>query len=380
MPTRVCSICKSPGVTKSTCPLNENAKNKNMKGHINAARKIDKYLKKKNTFKKSNTKQQNSHPPQKQRQQPQHRHNNYNSQHQIGLQHKQHKQPFQKSKPQHRSPSGNQQQIPERLPRIISLDNDECLGQFGLFSCLYVYARYSRDPYKVDLRLLRNACVKYLFPYGVGRPHLTDMFQLIKRLKEKGKINKLVMYTSAPNNLSDGKGGYVHFLKDCIEQYCGTPGIYDKVLHRNNVIARVSRCGATIKDLGNTLLTSSQRKTLVQSKNTKEKRKLKNYVNENTKYIFMVDDKPGNVNKRSGKVMGVSPYEYEGTSNIFRKCINSVPNLRNKLEFYKDPENPKQTVYEGILEEAEQNQRRYQGHRNNKDLLGVTKQISRLYR
>ena len=163
-----------------------------------------------------------------------------------------------------------------------------------------MYARYSRDPYKVDLRLLRNACVKYLFPYGVGRPHLTDMFQLIKRLKEKGKINKLVMYTSAPNNLSDGKGGYVHFLKDCIEQYCGTPGIYDKVLHRNNVIARVSRCGATIKDLGNTLLTSSQRKALVQSKNTKEKRKLTNYVNENTKYIFMVDDKPGNVNKRSG--------------------------------------------------------------------------------
>ena len=37
--------------------------------------------------------------------------------------------------------------------------------------------------------------VKYLFPYGVGRPYLTDMFQLIKRLKAKGKIDKLVMYT-----------------------------------------------------------------------------------------------------------------------------------------------------------------------------------------
>ena len=171
----------------------------------------------------------------------------------------------------------------------------------------------------------------------------------------------------------------MYILKDCIEQYCDTPGIYDKVLHRNNVIARVSRCGATIKDLGNTLLTSSQRKALIQSKNTKEKRKLTNYVNDNTKYIFMVDDKPGNINKRSGKVMGVSSYDYEGTSYIFKKCINSVPNLRNKLEFYKDPENPKQSVYEGILEEADQNNRRYQSHRNNKDLLGVIKHISKLY-
>ena len=42
---RVCSICKSPNVTKSTCPLNKNAKNKNIKGHVNAVKKIKEYLK-----------------------------------------------------------------------------------------------------------------------------------------------------------------------------------------------------------------------------------------------------------------------------------------------------------------------------------------------
>ena len=47
MSLRVCSICKSPGVTKSTCPLNKNAKNKNRNLHINATHQINLYLKNK---------------------------------------------------------------------------------------------------------------------------------------------------------------------------------------------------------------------------------------------------------------------------------------------------------------------------------------------
>jgi hypothetical protein len=149
MSLRVCSICKSPGATKSTCPLNKNAKNKNLKLHVNATKQIKLYLKQK---------KQNTKPT-------------------------------------------------ESPPKFVVLDNDECLGQFGLFSCLYVYSRMTRDPYIVDLVELKKACVRYLFPNGIARPYLKEFFELLKLLKTKNKIDGVVMYTSAPNNLSDGKSG-----------------------------------------------------------------------------------------------------------------------------------------------------------------------------
>ena len=221
--TRVCSICKSPNVTKSTCPLNKAAKNKNMTGHVNAAAQIKKYL-----IRQQHNK---SKPHTKPTSKP-------------------HTKPTSK---QHTKP--NTQKVVKQLPRIIVLDNDECLGQFGLFSSLYVYSRLDKDPYKINIEELKVACVKYLFPYGVARPHLLELINLINKLKHRKKIDGLVMYTSAPNNLSDGKSGYVYFLKDCIELYCNCKGVYDKVLHRNNVTANTSSCGATIKDMGNALLT-----------------------------------------------------------------------------------------------------------------------------
>tara|TARA_A100001015_G_scaffold224903_2_gene253754 strand:- start:5933 stop:6946 length:1014 start_codon:yes stop_codon:yes gene_type:complete len=332
---RVCSICKSPGVTKSTCPLNKNAKNKNYKLHVNATKKINNYLKKKGNDQKIQ------------------------------------KQKIQKQK---MTKSIN---IPT-LPKIVVLDNDECLGQFGLFSCLYVYSRMTRDPYKVDLTELKNSCVKYLFPNGIARPYLKELFILLKNLKNQGKLNAIVMYTSAPNNLSDGKSGYVYFLKDCIELYCNCPHIYDKVLHRNNVVAKISKCGATIKDLGNVLLTNQQRKVLAE-KDTIYKRKLNHKVNTMTHNIIMVDDKPKNIRVRSGRAIGIYPYEYEGNSILFKKCINSVPNLRKKLEYYRDPENNKLSVYQGILREADVNYKKYYGQKNINDLIKIIKIIKRKF-
>ena len=85
------------------------------------------------------------------------------------------------------------------------------MGQFGLFSSLYVYARLSKDPYKINIEELKNACVKHLFPYGVARPYLMELFTLLKKLKQHNKLDGVVMYTSAPNNLTDGKSGYVYF-------------------------------------------------------------------------------------------------------------------------------------------------------------------------
>ena len=332
---RVCSICKSPGVTKSTCPLNKNAKNKNMKTHINAAKKIKLYLKQKETKKeiKKETKK------------------DANKCNKI---------------------------LSDECPKLVVLDNDECLGQFGLFSSLYVYARMINDPYKINIEELKKACVKYLFPNGIARPYLLELFTLLKHLKLEKKIDGVIMYTSAPNNLSDGKAGYVYFLKDCIELYCNCHGIYDKVLHRNNIIARTSSCGATIKDIGNVLLTCQQRKIACGDDNYK-KRKIINYINQYTKNIIMIDDKPNNIRNRSGKCIGISQYEYEGNSYIFKKCINSVFNLRKKLDYYRDPDNKQVTVYQGILKEADQNYKKYYEHKNNNSLIKIIKIIKKLY-
>ena len=329
MSQRICSICKSPGVTKSTCPLNKNAKNKNWKLHINATHQINLYLKN-----KAQSKLQS------------------------------------KLKPKLQNSSYS--------PKIIVLDNDECLGQFGLFSCLYVYARMTRDPYKIDLNELKKSCVRYLFPNGVARPYLRELFNILKYLKENNKIDGVVMYTSAPNNLSDGKSGYVYFLKECIELYCNSPNIYDKVLHRNNVIAKTSKCGATIKDLGNVLLTHQKRRVLA-GKDTADKRRINHKVNTMTHNIIMIDDKPRNIRSRSGRAIGVSPYEYESNDSFFKRCIMSVPNLRQKLEYYRDPENQNLSVYQGILKEAQENNRKYYGQKNNNDLAKIIKLMKKKF-
>lgn len=333
MSLRVCSICKSPGVTKSTCPLNKNAKNKNRNLHINATHQINLYLKNKERQKNKLT-----------------------------------------NKPINKLLT---KQL-DYSPKIIVLDNDECLGQFGLFSSLYVYSRMNKDPYKVDLGELKKSCVKYLFPNGIARPHLKELFNFLKFLKKNSKIDGVVMYTSAPNNLSDGKTGYVYFLKDCIELYCDSLDIYDKILHRNNVIAKTSKCGATIKDLGNVLLTYQQRKYL-NGGNTNEKRRLNHKVNTITHNVIMIDDKPKNIRARSGKAIGVFPYEYEGNSAVFKKCIMSVPNLRQKLEYYRDPENPKLSVYQGILRESARNHQKYYDNKNDRDLLKIIKLMKKYF-
>ena len=335
MSKRFCSICKSQGVTKSTCPLNKNAKNKNKKLHVNADRQIKQYL----TMKKQKI---STMTPK----------NKYTKQY---------------------------TQIPHKYsPKIVVLDNDECLGQFGLFSCLYVYSRMTQDPYTVNLNDLKKSCVKYLFSNGIARPYLKELFNILKFLKKNKKIDGIVMYTSAPNNLSDGKSGYVYFLKDCIELYCNCIGLYDKVLHRNNVIAKLSKCGATIKDLGNTLLTQQQRKILG-GKDTSEKIKLNYKVNVMTHNTVMIDDKPRNIRVRSGRAIGVTPYEYEGNSRIFKKCIQSVPNLRQKLEYYRDPENPKISVYQGLLKEAHENDKNYYRQKNNNELLKIAKLMKKKF-
>ena len=214
-----------------------------------------------------------------------------------------------------------------QYPNIVILDNDECLGQFGIFSIFFNVCNMSNS-LPVDMELLKKSLIKYLLSKGAARPYLKYLFKLLQKLKQLKKIDKIVMHTSAPNKLHNHKSGYIYFLKDCLEQYCNTPKLYDIVFHRNNIKAKISSCGATIKDIGNVLLKNNQ----LRNKLYNNDRNLNKFVNKMSKNIIMVDDKPQNINKRSGKVIGVKPYHYPFKIINIYKCIKSVPNLEQNFK------------------------------------------------
>ena len=220
-------------------------------------------------------------------------------------------------------------------PRIIVLDNDECLGQFSIFSIIYNFAN-TKSNIEINLNAVKKSCIKYLFSNGTVRPNLKILFKLLFKLKQLKKIDKVVMYTSAPND-SNKKSGYIYFLKDCLETYCQTPGLYDDVIHRNNINALVSNDGATIKDLGNVIFDNNNfRKKLffVTNKGNNlnyNERDFVNYVNYMTSKTLMIDDRPQNIRNRHGKAIGIFPYLVIPELKNIYSCIDSIPNLKKKL-------------------------------------------------
>ncbi len=213
-------------------------------------------------------------------------------------------------------------------PRIVVLDNDECLGQFSLFSILIHYAK-SPHPIPIDLNAVKQACIKHLFPNGTARPYIKHLFKLLAKLKQMKKIDKVVMYTSAPNT-SNNQSGYIYFLKDCLETYCKTPKLYELVFHRNNIQALVSQDGATIKDLGNVVLPNQKLRQKLLQFNSNNSKFIK-LVNHLTKKTIMIDDKPQNIRNRFGKRYGVSAYTVIPHLKHIYNCINDVPNFKAKL-------------------------------------------------
>lgn len=215
-------------------------------------------------------------------------------------------------------------------PRIVILDNDECIGQFGLFSVLYLFSRYREKEYPINLNLLMKSCVKYLFFNGLIRKDLHKLYKYLYMLKKKGKIDKVVMYTSASNNIGEGKSGYIYFLKKCLEMYGNCPKLYDIVLHRNNVKGRVAKDGSTIKDFANVLLNKKQMNIMYKNSVFEQ------YVNNQSTNIIMIDDKPENIKNRNGIKIKVKSYTNIPSPTNFIKCIESVPNLKSKFIRFKN--------------------------------------------
>ena len=199
---------------------------------------------------------------------------------------------------------------------ILYLDNDECLGYFGLISGLF---SETVCDYCVKLKLLENnddrinaealflLFAAEMLDMGSARPGLKDFFKKMKKLKKKGELDKIIMYTSAERYSQTEKNyvNWVAFMKNLFEFYTYNTLenkdlflIYD-LDHsgRSDEIPRESADGATLKSVEVPL------------------KRLGLSINDVKKIAFL-DDRPQNIfingeeQKEKLKRIGMLPYYY----------------------------------------------------------------------
>ena len=159
----------------------------------------------------------------------------------------------------------------EREPawRAVALDNDETLGSWGQASLMYVLWRkvLGQQPRVKDF-------VDHYLALGGARPGTMKLLGELNRMKKAGKIDEVVMYTGASNH-----DGWVSFVKECLEEYAGTPGLFGRVISRE-VSSPAAQDGRMWKDLS--------------------------IVSPHPEQVFLVDDKPEYC--LNGQVIGVPEY------------------------------------------------------------------------
>ena len=194
--------------------------------------------------------------------------------------------------------------------QVFVFDNDECIGALSLASAIHsIFATYVPKNTgileKDCLSVLKGCLIKHYFSNGGARPGTKAILNLVKLYKEIGIIDKVVMFTSAPNGL-----GWVDFLKECIEDYCECPGLYDLVLHRDNTPVTLSSDGATVKSLD-----------LV-------RRELG--IEEKKNSIVMFDDKPHNIRGEGARV-DVTPYRHVVEEKHINDMLDDVIDTLQKM-------------------------------------------------
>tara|TARA_Y100000590_G_C15681512_1_gene1000011 strand:+ start:218 stop:1237 length:1020 start_codon:yes stop_codon:yes gene_type:complete len=247
------------------------------------------------------------------------------------------------------SNSKSKQTIKRQLPplRIVVLDNDECMGQFGFLSLFHQIPFHIKGNPVIKREDLVRTVSKYILGGGACRPYAKKLLQHLHSLKKQNKIDAVVMYTSASNT-----AGYVHFLKDCLEFYANTPGVYDDVIHYHSVRSVRANDGATRKDFKNVLLRLLERRGICGPFP-------RNLVQEATRNIIMFDDRPHNINSRGGTVEGVKQYCRTIPKKNVLYLIEHTPNYKNvegveqlEDELYEDwdefeePDSLKQKKYD----------------------------------
>ena len=157
----------------------------------------------------------------------------------------------------------------ERLE--VALDMDETMGHMSPGSiafqlCLLYTGRVPDKAIFVD----------YYLRKGGARPGLEQLLQTLESWKRIGRIGMVAIFTAA-----DNRNGWVTFMKECLELYAETPGLFSRILTREDLRCVQTPYGMqTVKDLS--------------------------ILSENAHSVVLIDDKPKN--GINGYVIGVPEY------------------------------------------------------------------------
>lgn len=174
--------------------------------------------------------------------------------------------------------------------RHVGLDLDETTGSWGLGSLAFqVWTTLGQDPQS----LVRPFVDMYMVQGG-ARPHLCETLQTLQRWLQQGRINEVFIFTAASNH-----NGWVDFLKQCMEEYAGTSGLFGRC---------VSRCHiSSVKRAANGAYHYAKDLSLISP-----------YIDN----VLLIDDKPDYV--ANGLVLGVPEYEHRVDMTELTKWIKTA--------------------------------------------------------
>eukprot|EP00656_Telonema_subtile_P051920 TRINITY_DN7098_c0_g1_i1.p1 TRINITY_DN7098_c0_g1~~TRINITY_DN7098_c0_g1_i1.p1 ORF type:complete len:212 (-),score=43.90 TRINITY_DN7098_c0_g1_i1:40-675(-) len=125
--------------------------------------------------------------------------------------------------------------------KAVVLDLDETTGSWGVgslaYNIYYQLAGKKQPPVALFVE-------KYL-ARGAARPWLLELLQTMQQWKQSGRIGELAIFTAASN-----ERGWVTFLRQCMEDYACTPGLFGRCICREQSPEALTAEGTrTLKDL-----------------------------------------------------------------------------------------------------------------------------------
>ena len=155
------------------------------------------------------------------------------------------------------------------------MDLDETAGNFALLNLAYkMFRKFAGKAPPTDM------FVRHYLECGGARPWLKPLLKTLEEWKRIGRIDEVAIFTSASN-----LNGWVTFLKECMELYAQTPGLFEKCLTREDAPLGFLESGGqrTVKDLS--------------------------LVSPDAEHVVLIDDKPEYA--VNGYVIGVPEYKQD---------------------------------------------------------------------
>jgi hypothetical protein len=219
------------------------------------------------------------------------------------------------------------------MTNILFLDNDECLGYFGLLSALYnlMITRYlvSKNIKLVSAiaRQFNNIFIDVVtkkggaLDIGFARPDLKAFFMEVYKLKSAGLIDHIVMFTSAPRYVTDIEKDYcdwVKLMREMLNKYVNLEIYTDDYSGTTDGKETSSIIGGTVKDVGVYLKMRGIKKV---------------------DRVMFLDDRPENILCSDCKVIGIKKYYYFTKLEILKSIAKELETRLKKLDssyFYSE--------------------------------------------